>query len=244
MWLKLRVATFVINTEAVEPNMASFSLSYNGAPIYSSDISLYIDVNGTIKRFDGLSSDVNGLLELDLALLGYNNGISNGAYSIGFSTLVNGTDYYYYIEDGVVIDFNESVFSAYSVDLDKGTTCTVDAIYPSSTQKFSVTIDYSSDSIVQGVFSHFEDESEFLAFDYRVDGGDIIVDTDFLCTVTGDSHSLLPTLSFYASNDANSIVTYFIDDYTFTSAVEGEVDTVTDLSASNPIDLSAIVLTQ
>ena len=68
------------------------------APIYSSDISLYIDVNGTIKHFDGLSSDVNGLLELDLALLGYNNGISNGAYSIGFSTLVNGTDYYYYIE--------------------------------------------------------------------------------------------------------------------------------------------------
>ena len=111
-------------------------------------------------------------------------------------------------------------------------------------QRYAVTIDYSSDSIVQGVFSHFEDESEFLAFDYTLDAGDIVVETDFLCSVTGDSQSLLPTLSFYASNDAASIVTYFIDDYTFTSAVEGAVDTVTDLSASNPIDLSAIVLTQ
>lgn len=120
----------------------------------------------------------------------------------------------------------------------------MDAIYPPSTKKLTVTIDYSSDSIVQGVFSHFQDESEFLAVDYRLDAGDIVVETDFLCTVTGDSHSLLPTLSFYASNDENSIVTYFIDDYTFTSAVEGVVDTVTDLSASNPIDLSAIVLTQ
>ena len=97
---------------------------------------------------------------------------------------------------------------------------------------------------MQGVFSHFEDESEFLVFDYRVDSGDIVVETDFLCMVTADSHSLLPTLSFYASNDANSIVTYLIDDYTFTSAVEGAVDTVTDLSPSNPIDLLAIVLTQ
>ena len=123
-------ATFVINTEAVELNMASFSLSYNGAPIDSSDISLYIDVNGTIKRVDSLSSDVNGLLELDLALLGYNNDISNGAYTIGLSTKVSDSDYYYYVEDGVEIDFDESVFSAYSVDLDKGTTCKVDAIYP------------------------------------------------------------------------------------------------------------------